>query len=171
MTAHERSGWRDLDLSQRHRIYGYNSPLTDVDMVMFGDFSTFSSLFGVEFDQLMPVGIVDYKFCQVPVHGAPVIAQKNLADHWVNPRTNKVGIPFFQVQYWKNPWAFLVYPFNSRALEIVQVPGAYMTELEYVSFLYRMRGRKCPERFVWRDGTEAKLDDIRHPSWPQTVAA
>lgn len=43
MSSHERTGWRDMAISQRHRLYGYDCPMFDIDFMC------------VEYDKSMPV--------------------------------------------------------------------------------------------------------------------
>ena len=49
MSAGERSGWRDADMSRRHRRYGFDCPGVDLDFVV------------VEYHLALPVAIMDYK--------------------------------------------------------------------------------------------------------------
>lgn len=49
MSAYERSGWRDMELSGRHRIWGFNCPAVDLDFLM------------VEYNLGIAIAVVEYK--------------------------------------------------------------------------------------------------------------
>jgi hypothetical protein len=62
--------------------------------------------------------------------------------------------------YWPECWAFRVYPINDVAKENFK-HGELITELDYVSRLYRMRRQKLMGSII----------DILHDELPQGIAA
>lgn len=51
----ERTGWRDIELSKRHRCWGWNCPAIDLDLVL------------LEYDRGKAVAIVEYKHERTPL--------------------------------------------------------------------------------------------------------
>lgn len=119
----EQLGWRDESISLRHRKWGFNCPAVDVDFLM------------IEYDLARPVALVEYKYhlAAVPNFGSPSLkAAAFLA--------NASAIPFFVAHYWRDIWAFQVFPGNEAAFEHF-TPGLVLTEREFVGCLYAMRQR------------------------------
>lgn len=119
----ERTAWRDEALSQRHREWGFNCPMLDIDFL------------AVEYDTGIPVALVEYKNEHAP---------KQLATHPSYQALITVGnraqLPVFAVRYATSfEWWFIV-PLNRWAKD-VQAERVKMTEREYIGFLYRLRGR------------------------------
>ena len=133
----ERSGWRDLSLSQRHREWGFNCPAVDLDFLM------------VEYNIGKPVGLIEYKhhLGMVPDFRHPTYrALTELADI--------AGLPFIVSFYWPNIWAFRTTPVNEIARKAF-VDGRIYTEREFVTELYRLR------RFVLTEHLKSLLKDER----------
>lgn len=125
MSANERSGWRDMELSLRHRDWGFNCPAADIDFLM------------VEYNVGKPVALVEYKrfTAKAPDTTHPTYrAIRDLADGY-----REGGLPFYMAFYWPTTWAFKIYPLNDRARKFFQ-HGERLTEEEYVQRIYRMRG-------------------------------
>jgi hypothetical protein len=122
----ERAGWRDENISRRHRIYGWDCPGVDLDFPM------------VEFNRGLPVALVEYKAigAKMPNLTSPTYnAMRVLA--------NNSGIPFLVVFYDSRTWWFRVIPANVRAL--YHLPKVTLfSEREYVTFLYKLRGLPLP---------------------------
>lgn len=126
MSAEERSKWRDEAISLRHREWGFNCPMADIDFL------------AVEYNAGLPVAIVEYKQkrAQKPDIQHPTYrALKMLA--------NRAGLPFMIVFYCDEIWWFHVYPINHIALKHYPKP-VLMTEQEYVTSLYKLRSQ-CVE--------------------------
>jgi len=127
----ERTGWRDQQISERHRHWGFNCPAVDLDFVM------------AEYNNAKPVALVEYKHFNaignIKLQHATFRTLKDLADGYENN-----GIPFFVAVYWPGSWAFRVVPVNEKAREIFPEGYTDLTEREFVSALYYMRG-KCLE--------------------------
>ena len=119
----ERLGFRDMDISLRHREWGYQCPAVDIDFLM------------CEYDFGQVVAIIEYKhhnIKEIDPSKSSFKVIKNLADQRYTP------IPFFVVMYWRDIWAFKVYPMNLKARVFCDTP-TMMTEYDYVSMLYRIR--------------------------------
>lgn len=132
MTAHERTGWRDEELSGRHRKWGFNCPAVDLDFLM------------VEYNLGSPVGLVEYKHfrAQTPDLKHPTYrAIKQLAE--------LADLPFLIAFYWPDCWAFRVTPVNARA-QMVYSGNGLLTEQRFVESLYHLRGLKIEEQ-VYRE--------------------
>lgn len=129
----ESTGWRDEEISKRHRLYGLNVPAVDVDFLL------------IEYDTGKPTAIIDYKTASSPL--------------WDNERANKkvLGglydedgqqLPFFIVRYDSTNWRFWLYGRNTAAIAWLERlncrDGQYLAEFDYVRFLYILRGREMP---------------------------
>ena len=125
----ERSGWRDEAMSRRHREWGFDCPAVDVDFLM------------VEYDASTAVAMVEYKN-----------GQSKLATTLNNPSikaiegvANAAKIPFLIVAYETDFRLWTVAPGNELAKVAIGAPGwQYWTELQYVEFLYKLRGLSLP---------------------------
>ena len=135
MTAHERTGWRDKDLSGRHRDWGHDCPMSDLDFI------------GTEYDNREPVALIDYKLRQNPYEPLPrtVRLLKDDSNLWVLGRLGALAqIPSFVVFYGRQFAWFQVQGLNK--IGVNKTPEAQpMSEKDYVRFLYELRGRKLPE--------------------------
>lgn len=123
MSAHERTGWRDEDISRRHREWGYNCPAVDLDFVM------------AEYNYGRPVALVEYKYkeAQVKYSHPTYKALRALADGY-----GANGIPFIIAFYCNVDWWFQVVPMNKNAENFYQ--GFFdLTESQFVDSLYHMR--------------------------------
>lgn len=119
----ERTGWRDLGLSERHRQWGFNCPAVDLDFVL------------CEYDQGEPYAIVEYKrdtAAPTPLSHPTVRALERLA--------TRAKVPFFFVVYTKDYAVYRVLPVNYFAQQKLQKTTTF-SEPEYIEFLYRVRGR------------------------------
>jgi len=128
-TRPERTQWRDQNLSERHRKWGFNCPAIDIDFLM------------IEFHVGKPIAIVDYKRYTGSI--------KNLNQKSINAISilaNNSNIPFFVVFYWDGVWAFRIKAINHIAKNTLQQhnldENKILTEQEYVYFLYRLRNIK-----------------------------
>ena len=130
----ERSGWRDEALSHRHRQWGWDCPMVDVDFLC------------IEYTAAIPKAIVEYKKV-----GAIEFSPKS-ASYLALRRTGDMArLPVFVVRYDGDLSEFFVAPINAFADAIVREPTV-MDEAEYVIFLYGLRGAAVPD---------AVLSDIR----------
>jgi hypothetical protein len=124
MAKFERTGWRDLGISQKHRDWGVNVPAVDLDFTL------------CEYDNCTPVAIIEYKRLNAPAFkpsSANFKTLKNLAD--------MASIMFFVVRYGNMYQDFKVMPANEKAKGFMS-ERVDMTEYEYKAFLHNIRGRK-----------------------------
>jgi hypothetical protein len=132
MSAHEVTGWRDEEISRRHRMYGMNVPAVDVDFAL------------VEYDMSEPKLIVDYK------RGLGRDVQLDASLRALGRLYSATGaqLPAYVVRYELGPWRFTVTPVNVAAMvqatELgVDVHPHVMAEADYVErLLYGARGRQ-----------------------------
>lgn len=123
--AKERTGWRDEAISTRHREWGFDCPAVDIDWL------------AIDYDQGIPVALIDWK----------AIGAKNPNLNAVNYRVlrwvaNKCFIPFLIVFYDSEKWCFHTIPANYYAKQ--EYENRWMSEREFVTSLYRLRGRTIP---------------------------
>lgn len=125
----EKTGWRDQKLSQRHREWGWNTPFADVDFVC------------VEYDMKKVMGLFDYKRETAPwppdEQDASLLALADLAD--------RGRVPFFIVRYGRDIDWFEARCFSYQAHSAwASYHKRRMSELEWVTFLYKLRARSVP---------------------------
>lgn len=124
----------NMELSDRHRYWGDDCPMVDLDFLM------------AEFNHGVPVAIVDYKFHLADLTQTSAKTYETLSGFY-----DKDGnqIPFMVARYWTDTWAFKVKPVNEAAIAFLErvksgllashgewVP---MTEYQFVWLLYRLR--------------------------------
>lgn len=126
----ERSGWRDAGLSMRHRMWGNDCPATDIDFIL------------AEYDGGKAVAFVEYKNEHARPQRDEKFKQYDVLKDVCN-RGDRGELPLFSVRYKDDFSQFTVVPINDSAKGIISKRMA-MTELEYVTFLYRIRGRNIP---------------------------
>lgn len=129
----ERSGWRDNEISSRHRMWGFNCPCVDLDFLV------------AEYNVGKPVALVEYKHkgARDPILDHPTYrALKLLADGY-----SEGALPFLIAFYRKDVWAFKVVPVNDEAGKWFK-PNEVITEREYVSRLYKMRNLVLKENVL-----------------------
>lgn len=131
MTGGERTGWRDAELSRRHRRWGFYCPAVDLDFVL------------VEFGLAEPVAIVEYKHHRArrPDLEHPTYrALRALADR-------EPAIPFLVARYWPETWAFAVRSANGVA-ERLYGPEQSYSETEFVGMLYELRAMTIEQQVL-----------------------
>lgn len=132
MSAHERTGWRDQEISARHRRWGVNCPAADLDFLM------------VEYNHGLPVALVEYKHHRVKfpidLRHATYRAIRALADG--------AGLPFLLAFYWPETWAFYVVPVNDIAAKYITPNRQRLSEQEFVRGLYRLRKMAVEARVI-----------------------
>ncbi len=133
----ERSGWRDLALSQRHRQWGWDCPAVDVDFLL------------VEYDGGKASALVEYKHEQAPwlrVWHPTVRALIDLA--------NRAELPAFVVRYASDFSWWLVRPINQLAQDWLPETRR-LTERQWVALLFRIRGREMPAELNLAGGDDS----------------
>jgi len=123
----ERTGWRDLSLSQRHRKWGWDCPAVDLDFLF------------LEYDRGQPTAIVEYKH----ENAKPQRASHPTYQAMINLGT-LAGIPVFACRYADDFSLWRAIPLNNYAREWLP-ERRDMTEREWVTFLYELRGYTPPD--------------------------
>ena len=123
----ERSGWRDMALSQRHRRWGWDCPAVDLDFLF------------LEYDKGKATALVEYK----NEHAQPQYSTHPTYLALIDLGT-RAGIPVLAVRYADDFSWWRVVPLNDRAKGWLP-ERAEMTEQEWVSLLYRIRGYDLPK--------------------------
>lgn len=132
----ERSGWRDLRLSARHRRWGWDCPAVDLDFLF------------LEYDQGRAVALVEYKH----ERAAPQYATHPTYQAMIDLGT-RAGVPVLAVRYADDFSLWQVVPLNEYAKAALPERRT-MTEREWVTFLYRLRGKGPPPDLFSFDGLE-----------------
>ena len=135
--APERTGWRDLALSERHRLWGVRCPALDVDFLL------------LEYKYGRVVALVEYK------HESA--ADVNLAHPTMRALIDmgdRADLPVFLVRYAGDFSLWQVQPLNAHARRWLPEDLA-MSEREWVELLHRIRGYALPED--WSADSETKV--------------
>lgn len=159
-TKQEQTGWRDMELSLRHRDWGRNCPCVDIDFLV------------VEYNYCKPCALIDFKtidgFRKDPDEDHNVKTMINMCEghHEFNGSVwVRKPMACAIVKYDKNPWRFRVEPLNDRARKhYVGSDGRIMTEQQFVRSIIRLR------KYVLLDEDEAaiaKLNDSDKPNGSQ----
>lgn len=129
-----RSGkhYRDTWLSDRHRLWGFNCPAADVDFLL------------LEFNNERPVALIDYK----ESHHQEDYADSRSSRNALKLLADNSKIPFLIVKYVTGGGTFQVLPQNEIGAVMCAsnrtVLNPQLTEVQYVDFLYWLRGMQMP---------------------------
>lgn len=130
--AAERTGWRDLALSQRHRLWGWNLPAVDLDFPM------------LEYCFARPCGLVEYK----NEHAAP-IKPNHPTFRAMTEWCNLAKLPFFVTRYASNFSWWKPTPLNDYAIKFCR-QQEILSEKEWVALLYRIRNLAYDTGLLWK---------------------
>ena len=131
MTSWERTGWRDREISSRHRRWGFECPAVDVDFLL------------IEYHRAEPVAIVEYKHYRA---ARPQLSQPSYrALLALAERAPK--LPFLIARYWPDTWAFEVTSVNNCAQKLFG-PLCRLSERQYVTALHALRSAPVHERVL-----------------------
>jgi len=122
----ERTGWRDLSLSARHRKWGWDCPAVDLDFLF------------LEYDKGKAVALVEYKHERAKPQHATHPTYQAMID-----LGTRASVPVFACRYKNDFTEWLVVPLNPKALEFLPARKS-MTEREWITFLYLIRGYRVP---------------------------
>ena len=125
----ERTGWRDLALSERHRRWGWNCPAVDLDFLL------------LEYDRGKAVAIVEYKHERAPLQFPTHPSYQALID-----LGDRAGIPVFACRYASDFAWWRAIPLN-RTAKLLIAGRKELSEPEWIGFLYRIRGYEPPAEF------------------------
>ena len=111
-------------MSDLHRKWGYDCPAIDIDFLM------------LEYDLGEPIALVEYK----NEHAKPQVASHPSYRALIS-LGNRASLPVFCVRYADDFSWWKIVPLNDHAKE--HCPARIkMTQQEYISFLYGLRGRE-----------------------------
>lgn len=130
----ERTGWRDLALSQRHRRWGWDCPAVDLDFLF------------LEYDKGKAVALVEYKHEKAAPQYATHPTYQAMID-----LGNRAGIPVFACRYQDDFMEYKVIALNAVAHGLLP-ERISMTEIEWVTFLYKIRGYDVPDTLFDSNG-------------------
>jgi hypothetical protein len=120
----ERSGWRDEEISARHRLWGWNCPAVDLDFLM------------CEYNRGEPVALVEYKHetANLSNMSSPTInAIVKLCDGYKDG-----NIACFIAMYNTEFWWFRIIPLNDYAKAFYK-DQLILSEKRFVKSLYALR--------------------------------
>lgn len=150
----ERTNWRDQEISLRHRQWGCDLSLTDIDFL------------GLEYHKrynlIKPAAIVEYKKLQPPEKLPYSMQYKALAT-----LCSTANIPFFVNYYEETFNRFVVFAGNAWAKKYFNgLLRQTMSEEDYVKLLYKVRGLQSVPKDVLEEirATHATLDKIEQLS-------
>lgn len=124
----ERTGWRDLELSLRHKKWGWNLPAVDLDFLL------------LEYDRGKAIAIVEYKH----ENATPQIATHPSYQAMIDLGT-RAGIPVFACRYKSDFTQWNIVPLNNEAKKWMPNGRTHLTERQWVTFLYKIRGYDLPQ--------------------------
>lgn len=133
----ERSGWRDLRLSKRHRNWGWDCPAVDLDFLF------------LEYDRGKAVALVEYKNEHAEIQYSAHPTYQALID-----LGNRADIPVFANRYSDDFSLFVITSLNQNAKKLLP-ERTNMTEEEWVRFLYKIRGYDVPQELL--DGLKVEI--------------
>lgn len=126
----ERTNFRDQQISNRHRKYGFDSPAVDLDFIL------------VEYDQRKACALIEHK-CFTAARKA--VHPNNPAFQPMTGLADNSKIPSLLAIYWPEFWGYWVYPLNDVAMKYI-TGWTDFTEREYVELLYKIRNRIVPKK-------------------------
>jgi len=140
-TKKERTAWRDEWISLRHRDFGWDCPMVDLDDLETPAGSVIDQFKTMEYDNSIPVALIEYKHynAKITLSHPSIQAQKYLADC--------AKIPFMVVIYYPETHHFYVIPMNDIAKEKHEwlASERMWNERNYVHMLYWLRKRPYPK--------------------------
>jgi len=122
----ERTGWRDLEFSHRHRKWGWDLPMVDIDFLV------------AEYDKSLPIAIIEYKHEKASIQKTDSSSYKALSFLADNSL-----IPFFLCRY-KSDFSLFRLTSISKFAQDRYKGFRDFTEEEYVRYLYELRGKQLP---------------------------
>lgn len=123
----ERTGWRDENLSQRHRRWGWNCPAVDLDFLF------------LEYDKGKATAVVEYKH----ERAAPQYRTHPTYQAIIN-LCDRARLPCIGCRYAGDFSWFRVSALNDMAKPWIPDANTEMTEMEWIKLLYRIRGYEPP---------------------------
>lgn len=138
----ERTHWRDEKISLRHRLWGVDCKMTDIDFLTLEYHS--------EGDLVKPVAVIEYKKKTPPQY----LNHNTLQHKALRKLSSLADLPFLVVFYQETFKEFGVFAGNKWAMVNLGGLNRNMTEKEYVTFLYKLRNLEVPP-YVWQNIRDA----------------
>lgn len=133
----ERTGWRDRNLSERHRKWGWDCPAVDLDFLF------------LEYDKGKASAIVEYK----NEHAQPQFACHPTYQAMID-LGNRAKLPVIACRYTDDFKSWTVTALNDYAKEHIPY-RVTLNEKQWVRLLYRIRGYDVPKDVL--DGLDVKV--------------
>ena len=127
--AKERTGWRDMELSLRHRRWGWDCPGIDLDFLF------------LEYDKGKAVAIVEYKHEKAKPQYRTHPSYQAMID-----LGDRAGIPVYGCRYAGDFSWFKVTALNDLAVKTMAQNPAELDERGWVTFLHHIRGYEVPDK-------------------------
>lgn len=127
----ERTGWRDENLSARHRRWGWDTPAVDLDFLF------------LEYDKGKAVALVEYKH----ERATPQFATHPTYQAMIDLGT-RADIPVLAARYAGDFSWWNIIPLNECARRWVPERLEKISEREWVTLLYAIRGY-IPPQSLW----------------------
>lgn len=128
----ERTGWRDERISKRHRQWGWDVPIVDIDFLV------------IEYDLAKAIALVEYKH-----EKAAPVQFRNTSYRALKDLSDRAGIPAFVVRYADDFSWWQATALNSLGEKWLPKTKR-LTEKEWVALIYQLRGRRLTEE-EWAD--------------------
>ncbi|MBR1645211.1 MAG: hypothetical protein IJ774_05785 [Selenomonadaceae bacterium] len=146
-TARERNGWRDEGISRRHRLWGVECQMTDLDFPVLEYYC--------EHRVVRPVAIIEYKndHAKRDDNLLPYGALRQISDC--------ANLPFFVVRYSSDFKNYLVIAMNKWGELRLSEKERAMTEETYIRFLYYLRGYGAHSKEAENAITRLHSEEIR----------
>ena len=130
MSAFERSGWRDQEISERHRLYGQDCPAIDIDFLL------------AEYDRGEPVALIEYKHRMARI---PKLSEPSYRA--IISLANRAGLPAFLAYYEPETWTYWVRAINPLGRTHL-AETTKMNEHEFYVFLCHLRQRPVEQAIM-----------------------
>lgn len=166
--SEEKSGWRDERISRRHREWGVDCPMVDIDKI-YSDSNCpmgYNAFICLEYDRGQPKAIVEFKHEWAKNEFEAIINSNRLHPNYRSSKilTDNSRIPYLIVLYADDLTWYRVHPMNDYARNYVK-KTVKMSELEFVTLQYDIRGRTIPEEILekLKKGIYEEISDFK--SW------
>jgi len=144
----ERTGWRDEEISKRHRnFWGPGCHAIDLDFIM------------IEHHFGKVVALIDYKHHHA-ARPCENFREENKNFKACASMADKSEVPFMIVYYWPPTYAVRVYPGNTIADSYFRAPYQDLCERDFVSGLHQLREIVLTERIAANLHTELPPSDV-----------
>lgn len=142
----EGTGWRDAWISEWHRGIGFDAPAVDIDSIETEGASHDGAW--IEYDHRKPVALIEYKTPAAINRRGVEAARRAVAP--IATLATMAGLPAYLVGYHSGRRTFRVWPLNEIAVARYDRGGELISERDYATLLYTLRGREIPQEVAER---------------------